>query len=50
MSVDYKDTIRLPRTEFPMKAGLPQKEPQLLERWESTGLYARLRGRRGWGT
>jgi isoleucyl-tRNA synthetase len=43
MSVDYKDTIRLPRTGFPMKAGLPQKEPQLLERWEKTGLYARLR-------
>ncbi len=43
MSVDYKDTIRLPRTDFPMKAGLPQKEPQLLERWERTGLYARLR-------
>ncbi len=43
MSVDYKDTIRLPRTDFPMKAGLPRKEPLLLERWEKTGLYARLR-------
>jgi isoleucyl-tRNA synthetase len=43
MSVDYKDTIRLPRTEFPMKAGLPKREPELLERWEKTGLYARLR-------
>ncbi len=40
---DYKDTIRLPRTEFPMKAGLPAKEPQLLERWENGGLYGRLR-------
>ena len=43
MSVDYKDTIRLPRTDFPMKAGLPKREPELLERWERTGLYARLR-------
>lgn len=43
MSVDYKDTIRLPRTDFPMKAGLPQKEPLLLERWEKMGLEARLR-------
>ena len=43
MSVDYKDTLRLPRTDFPMKAGLPLKEPLLLERWEKMGLYARLR-------
>jgi isoleucyl-tRNA synthetase len=43
MSVDYKDTLRLPRTDFPMKAGLPQKEPLLLERWENIGLEARLR-------
>ncbi|MEN8195874.1 MAG: class I tRNA ligase family protein, partial [Pseudomonadota bacterium] len=43
MSVDYKDTLRLPRTDFAMKAGLPQKEPLLLERWEKIGLEARLR-------
>jgi isoleucyl-tRNA synthetase len=43
MSVDYKDTIRLPKTDFPMKAGLPQKEPQLLERWEKIGLERKLR-------
>ena len=43
MTVDYKDTIRLPKTDFPMKAGLPQKEPLLLERWEKTDLYGRLR-------
>ncbi len=43
MSVDYKDTIRLPRTDFPMKAGLPQKEPLLLERWEKISLEAQLR-------
>ena len=43
MSVDYKDTILLPKTDFPMKAGLAQNEPLLLERWENIGLEARLR-------
>lgn len=36
MSVDYKSTIYLPKTEFPMKAGLPQREPELLAHWENT--------------
>ena len=43
MTADYKSTVFLPRTEFPMKAGLPTLEPRLLERWERTDLYARLR-------
>jgi isoleucyl-tRNA synthetase len=43
MSRDYRDTVFLPRTGFPMKAGLPQREPALAERWERMGLYARLR-------
>ncbi len=43
MTVNYKDTVRLPRTDFPMKAGLPAAEPKLLERWERTALWARLR-------
>ncbi len=43
MNVNYKDTVRLPRTDFPMKAGLPAAEPKLLERWERTALWARLR-------
>ena len=43
MSVDYKDTLHLPRTGFPMKAGLPKREPEILRRWEETGLEARLR-------
>jgi isoleucyl-tRNA synthetase len=43
MSQDYRDTVFLPRTEFPMKASLPQREPALAERWERLGLYARLR-------
>jgi isoleucyl-tRNA synthetase len=40
---DYKDTIQLPRTDFPMKAGLPQREPELLARWATLGLWQRLR-------
>ncbi len=43
MSVDYKTTVFLPKTDFPMKAGLPALEPKLLERWKSLGLYGRLR-------
>jgi isoleucyl-tRNA synthetase len=45
---DYRSTVFLPRTDFPMKAGLPQKEPAILARWESEGLYQRIReARRG---
>ena len=40
---DYSKTLFLPQTEFPMRAGLPQKEPELLARWAKLGLYARLR-------
>src|SRR3546814_17581723 len=40
---DYKDTVFLPKTDFPMKAGLAQKEPAILARWEETGLYKQLR-------
>ncbi len=40
---DYKDTVFLPRTAFPMKAGLPQKEPGIAERWEQIDLYTKLR-------
>jgi hypothetical protein len=36
---DYKATLNLPDTAFPMKAGLPQREPQILQRWDSIGLY-----------
>ncbi len=44
---DYKDTLNLPRTEFPMRAGLPKREPGWLERWETIGVYDRLRERAG---
>ena len=40
---DWSDTLNLPKTEFPMRAGLPQKEPELLARWEEMGLYGELR-------
>ncbi|WAT17264.1 isoleucine--tRNA ligase [Aurantiacibacter sp. MUD11] len=40
---DYRDTVFLPKTDFPMKAGLPQKEPGILARWEEAGLYRQLR-------
>jgi isoleucyl-tRNA synthetase len=40
---DYSETLFLPKTDFPMRAGLPQKEPAILERWNSIGLYEALR-------
>ena len=43
MSADYRDTVLMPRTGFPMKAKLPEREPATAERWEEIGLYRRLR-------
>ena len=40
---DWSETLFLPRTDFPMKAGLPEREPELLKRWAKLGLYERLR-------
>ncbi|MES2906447.1 MAG: isoleucine--tRNA ligase [Pseudomonadota bacterium] len=40
---DYSQTLFLPETEFPMRAGLPAREPEILKRWEDTGLYGQLR-------
>src|SRR6202161_276669 len=40
---DYSPTLFLPKTGFPMRAGLPQKEPEILARWQSLDLYGRLR-------
>ncbi len=42
-ATDYSKTLFLPQTEFPMRAGLPEKEPQIWKRWEEGQLYARLR-------
>ncbi|MEO7688599.1 MAG: class I tRNA ligase family protein, partial [Sphingomonas sp.] len=43
---DYRDTVFLPKTDFPMKAGLAAKEPAILEHWAKLGLYDRLREQR----
>lgn len=43
---DYKNTLNLPQTDFPMKANLSQREPDILERWESASLYAIQRHQR----
>jgi isoleucyl-tRNA synthetase len=40
---DYGETLFLPKTDFPMRGGLPQKEPGFLARWHELGLYQRLR-------
>ena len=40
---DYRDTLFLPKTDFPMKAGLPVREPEWLARWQKLDLYKRLR-------
>jgi isoleucyl-tRNA synthetase len=44
--VDLKKTVHLPRTDFPMKANLPQNEPKMLAHWESIGLYEKIRASR----
>jgi isoleucyl-tRNA synthetase len=43
---NYKDTVNLPKTDFPMKADLVTREPQRLEKWEAAGLYQRIQQRR----
>ena len=40
---DYSETLFLPQTDFPMRAGLPQREPEILKRWEKDDLYGQLR-------
>ncbi|MCL6706074.1 isoleucine--tRNA ligase [Pseudomonas sp. R2.Fl] len=41
--IDYSSTLYLPQTDFPMRAGLPQKEPETVARWQQMGLYKKLR-------
>jgi isoleucyl-tRNA synthetase len=43
MTIDYKNTVILPRTDFPMRAGLPKKEPEILQRWSDMDLYRKQR-------
>ena len=40
--MDYNKTINLPKTDFPMRAGLPKREPEMLKRWEDMDLYNEL--------
>ena len=41
--MDYKDTLNLPKTNFPMKANLSRKEPELLKMWEDMNIYEKIR-------
>ena len=43
MSKQYRDTLNLPETDLSMKAGLPRKEPEILEFWNSINLYQKIR-------
>ena len=43
MPLELKSTINLPKTDFPMKANLPQNEPKMLARWQEMGLYEHIR-------
>lgn len=48
MTADYKATLNLPATDFPMKGSLPQREPEQLQRWQAQDIYGKLRAlRRG---
>ena len=40
--MDYNKTINLPKTEFPMRAGLPKREPEMLKRWQEQDIYNEL--------
>ena len=42
MAQDYNATLNLPQTDFQMRAGLPQKEPGMLEEWEKGDLYHQI--------
>src|SRR5580704_15215615 len=44
--MDYKNTLNLPQTDFPMKADLVTREPQRLEKWTAAGLYEKIQARR----
>src|SRR5690625_2423695 len=45
MSADYKNTINLPKTDFPMRGNLPKREPKWLEAWEQAGRYRQIQAR-----
>ncbi|HAG52448.1 MAG TPA: isoleucine--tRNA ligase, partial [Alphaproteobacteria bacterium] len=43
----YKDTLNLPQTDFPMRAGLPKQEPKRVSDWQSEDIYGQLRAKQG---
>jgi len=45
MSKDYKDTLNLPQTDFPMKANLSQREPEMLKAWDERQTYRKVQER-----
>ena len=42
MSTNYNDTLNLPKTEFPMRANLPDREPETLKTWKENKLYDKI--------
>ncbi len=46
MATDYKNTLNLPRTDFPMKADLVAREPERLKKWQEAGLYPKIQAAR----
>ena len=46
MATNYKDTLNLPKTDFPMKADLVNREPERLAKWEAEGLYEQIQASR----
>lgn len=42
MAQDYNSTLNLPKTDFPMRAGLPKSEPLMLKHWEESSVYEKL--------
>ena len=46
MSQNYKETLNLPKTDFPMKANLAVREPEMLKKWEEAGLYGQIQRER----
>ncbi|MEY8117013.1 isoleucine--tRNA ligase [Falsihalocynthiibacter sp. BN13B15] len=46
-TLNYKSTLNLPKTDFPMRAGLPKREPEWLEKWDKLNVYSQLREKKG---
>src|SRR5229473_6659864 len=45
-ATQYKDTLNLPKTDFPMRASLPKREPETIRRWQEMDLYGKLQAAR----